>query len=102
MRFGGLPLQPQHLCDTCNVKLNEPARTPSSGGPKANTRSACCCQRLIQASLPGCHRAWGMMLFVLMAPRQARGVKMPSFVGYMRWSAAVLLPLFALIAMLFL
>ena len=33
---------------------------------------------------------------------QARGVKMPSFMGYMRWSAAVLLPLFALIAVLFL
>jgi len=27
---------------------------------------------------------------------------MPSFVGYMRWSAVVLLPLFALIAALFL
>jgi len=37
-----------------------------------------------------------------LAVSKARGVKMPSFLGYMRWSAAVLLPLFALIAALFL
>ncbi len=32
---------------------------------------------------------------------EARGVKMPRFIGYMAWSTAILLPLFALLTGLF-
>jgi Na+/H+ antiporter NhaD/arsenite permease-like protein len=32
---------------------------------------------------------------------EARGVRMPSFFGYMAWSGAVLLPLFALLTLMF-
>jgi Na+/H+ antiporter NhaD/arsenite permease-like protein len=39
--------------------------------------------------------------FMVMAVSKSRGVPMPSFFGYMLWSALVLLPLFALLTMLF-
>jgi hypothetical protein len=32
---------------------------------------------------------------------EARGVKMPSFLGYMAWSTAVLLPVFGLLTVMF-
>ena len=39
--------------------------------------------------------------FMVMAVATSRGVRMPSFFGYMLWSALVLLPLFALLTLLF-
>jgi Na+/H+ antiporter NhaD/arsenite permease-like protein len=39
--------------------------------------------------------------FMVMAVSASRGVPMPSFFGYMLWSALLLLPLFALLTMLF-
>ena len=39
--------------------------------------------------------------FMVKAVAQSRGVKMPSFGGYMVWSALILLPLFALITVVF-
>ncbi|MBI2923779.1 MAG: sodium:proton antiporter [Planctomycetes bacterium] len=39
--------------------------------------------------------------FMVKAVAEHAGVKMPSFFGYMAWSAAVLLPLFALLTLLF-
>jgi len=39
--------------------------------------------------------------FMVMAVAASRGVPMPSFFGYMLWSALLLLPLFALLTMLF-
>lgn len=39
--------------------------------------------------------------FMVRAIAQERGVKMPSFLGYMAWAAAVLLPVFALLTVLF-
>jgi Na+/H+ antiporter NhaD/arsenite permease-like protein len=39
--------------------------------------------------------------FMIYAIAAERGVKMPSFFGYMIWSCAVLLPVFALITYLF-
>jgi len=40
--------------------------------------------------------------FMIKAIAESRGVKMPSFVGYMAWSAVVLLPLLVLLTVLFL
>ena len=40
--------------------------------------------------------------FMVKAIAEHRGVKMPSFFGYMLWSAAVLLPLFVVVTLLFL
>ncbi|HEX5009978.1 MAG TPA: sodium:proton antiporter [Planctomycetota bacterium] len=40
--------------------------------------------------------------FMIKAIAESRGVKMPSFVGYMAWSAIVLLPLLVLLTLLFL
>ncbi len=34
--------------------------------------------------------------FMVRSICEERGIKMPSFIGYMAWSAVVLLPLFAL------
>jgi Na+/H+ antiporter NhaD/arsenite permease-like protein len=39
--------------------------------------------------------------FMVKAVAEARGVPMPSFFGYMAWSAAVLLPLFAAMTLIF-
>jgi Na+/H+ antiporter NhaD/arsenite permease-like protein len=39
--------------------------------------------------------------FMVMAVAQSRGVAMPSFFGYMAWSAVLLLPLFGLLTVLF-
>jgi len=39
--------------------------------------------------------------FMVMAVAASRGVRMPSFFGYMLWSALLLLPLFALLTLLF-
>jgi len=39
--------------------------------------------------------------FMVMAVAASRGVRMPSFFGYMLWSALLLLPLFALLTFLF-
>ena len=39
--------------------------------------------------------------FMVKAIAEEQGVKMPGFFGYMAWSGAILLPLFALIALLF-
>jgi len=39
--------------------------------------------------------------FMVKAIAEARGVRMPTFVGYMVYSGAVLLPLFALVTRLF-
>ena len=38
--------------------------------------------------------------FMVKAVAEARGVQMPSFFGYMLWSGAILLPLFALLTVL--
>jgi len=40
--------------------------------------------------------------FMIKAIAESRDVKMPSFVGYMAWSAVVLLPLLVLLTLLFL
>jgi Na+/H+ antiporter NhaD/arsenite permease-like protein len=40
--------------------------------------------------------------FMVRAIAEERGVRMPSFVGYMAWSAAILLPLFVAVDWLFL
>jgi len=40
--------------------------------------------------------------FMVKAIAESRGVKMPSFFGYMIWSGAILLPLFVLVTVLFL
>ncbi len=39
--------------------------------------------------------------FMIKSIAEARGVKMPSFLGYVAWSAAILLPVFALLTILF-
>ena len=39
--------------------------------------------------------------FMIKSIAEARGVKMPSFFGYLAWSSAILLPLFALLTLLF-
>jgi Na+/H+ antiporter NhaD/arsenite permease-like protein len=39
--------------------------------------------------------------FMVRAIAEERGVKMPGFFGYMLYSAAVLLPLFALVTLVF-
>ncbi|UXY15875.1 sodium:proton antiporter [Chitiniphilus purpureus] len=39
--------------------------------------------------------------FMVKAVAEDRGVKMPSFFGYMAWSAAILLPLFVLVTVVF-
>jgi Na+/H+ antiporter NhaD/arsenite permease-like protein len=39
--------------------------------------------------------------FMVKAVAESRGVRMPSFFGYMLWSSLILLPLFALLTMLF-
>jgi Na+/H+ antiporter NhaD/arsenite permease-like protein len=39
--------------------------------------------------------------FMVKSIAQSRGVAMPSFLGYMAWSATILLPLFALITLMF-
>ena len=35
------------------------------------------------------------------AVAEEQGVKMPSFIGYLGWSGAVLIPLFALVTLIF-
>ncbi len=40
--------------------------------------------------------------FMVKAIAEANGVKMPSFFGYMRWSLLILLPVFAMVSVLFL
>ena len=39
--------------------------------------------------------------FMVKAIAESRGVRMPSFFGYMAWSGAILLPLFAVLGWLF-
>ncbi len=39
--------------------------------------------------------------FMVKSIAQARGVRMPGFFGYMAWSSLILLPLFALLTLLF-
>jgi len=39
--------------------------------------------------------------FMVKSIAESRGVKMPSFLGYMGWSALILLPLFAVLTLLF-
>ena len=39
--------------------------------------------------------------FMIKSIAEARGVKMPSFLGYVAWSTAILLPVFALLTILF-
>ncbi len=39
--------------------------------------------------------------FMVKAVAEQRGVKMPSFFGYLGWSCAVLIPLFAVVTLLF-
>ena len=39
--------------------------------------------------------------FMVKAVAEDRGIKMPSFFGYMAWSCAILLPLFALMTLIF-
>ena len=39
--------------------------------------------------------------FMVRSICEERGVKMPSFFGYMLWSGAILLPLFAVLTLLF-
>ena len=39
--------------------------------------------------------------FMVRAIAEERGVKMPSFGGYMLWSGAVLLPIFVLVTLVF-
>ena len=39
--------------------------------------------------------------FMVRAIAEERGVKMPSFGGYMLWSGAVLLPVFVLVTLVF-
>ncbi|MCY1504461.1 putative citrate transport [compost metagenome] len=39
--------------------------------------------------------------FMVKAIAEQRGVKMPSFFGYMAWSCAILLPLFGLLSLMF-
>jgi len=39
--------------------------------------------------------------FMVKAIAESTGVRMPSFFGYMGWSCAILLPLFALVTLVF-
>lgn len=39
--------------------------------------------------------------FMVKAIAESQGVEMPSFLGYMKWSGAVLLPIFAIVTLLF-
>jgi len=39
--------------------------------------------------------------FIVASICRERGVRMPSFFGYMAWSGAILLPLFALLTVIF-
>ena len=39
--------------------------------------------------------------FMVKAIAESRGVRMPSFFGYMAWSVGILVPLFALMTWLF-
>ena len=39
--------------------------------------------------------------FMVKAIAESAGVRMPGFFGYMAWSGAILLPIFALVTLLF-
>ena len=39
--------------------------------------------------------------FMVKAIAEENGVKMPSFFGYMAWSCAILLPIFAIVSLVF-
>lgn len=67
-------------------------------GPLANTLTAISAGAVFMGAMTYIGNAPN---FMIKSIAEARGVKMPSFIGYMAWSAAILLPVFALLTMLF-
>jgi Na+/H+ antiporter NhaD/arsenite permease-like protein len=67
-------------------------------GPLANTLAAISAGAVFMGAMTYIGNAPN---FMVKSIAEARGVKMPSFLGYMMWSAAILLPLFALLTLLF-
>jgi len=67
-------------------------------GPLANTLTAISAGAVFMGAMTYIGNAPN---FMIKSIAEARGVKMPSFIGYMAWSTAILLPVFALVTMLF-
>ena len=67
-------------------------------GPLANTLTAISAGAVFMGAMTYIGNAPN---FMIKSIAEARGVKMPSFIGYMAWSTAILLPLFALLTGLF-
>ena len=67
-------------------------------GPLANTLTAISAGAVYMGAMTYIGNAPN---FMIKSIAEARGVKMPNFLGYMAWSTAVLLPVFALLTILF-
>jgi Na+/H+ antiporter NhaD/arsenite permease-like protein len=67
-------------------------------GPLANTLTAISAGAVFMGAMTYIGNAPN---FMIKSIAEARGVKMPSFIGYMAWSVVILLPLFALLTVLF-
>ncbi len=78
-----------------NVAGGDPAELM---GPLANTLTAISAGAVFMGAMTYIGNAPN---FMIKSIAEARGVKMPSFIGYMAWSSAILLPLFALLTALF-
>jgi len=78
-----------------NVAGGDPAELM---GPLANTLTAISAGAVFMGALTYIGNAPN---FMVKSIAEARGVKMPSFIGYMAWSFAILLPVFGLLTIVF-
>ena len=67
-------------------------------GPLASTLKAISMGAVYMGALTYIGNAPNFMVYAIAT---SRGIKMPSFFGYMVWSGVVLLPVFALLTFLF-
>jgi Na+/H+ antiporter NhaD/arsenite permease-like protein len=67
-------------------------------GPLASTLTAISCGAVFMGAMTYIGNAPN---FMVRSIAQSRGVRMPSFVGYIGWSGLVLLPVFALVTAVF-
>ena len=67
-------------------------------GPLASTLTAISCGAVFMGALTYIGNAPN---FMVKSIAEARGVRMPTFLGYIAWSAAVLLPVFAVVTLVF-
>jgi Na+/H+ antiporter NhaD/arsenite permease-like protein len=68
-------------------------------GPMASTLAAMSMGAVYMGALTYIGNAPNFMVYAI---AEQRGIKMPSFFGYMLWSGAVLLPVMALVSVVFL